>query len=211
MKLSDNPSPTRPYHQTIRAQAAEATARDIVEAFADCIKDRWFDEVSLEEVAQRAGVTVRTVIRRFGGKEGLIEAFVASFEGEVATLRDTAPGDIAAAIARVLDLYEEWGDSVIRNLAQEPRYPALKLLLDLGRREHRVLTAAAFAPWLERLPEAAMQPLLDALVAATDVYIWKLVRRDMGRSRADTESILRQLVDAVLAQAHAAALPGGSR
>jgi AcrR family transcriptional regulator len=209
MKKSGTPSPTRPYHQTARAQAAEATAREIVKAFADCMQDRWFDEVTLEEVAKRAGVTMRTVIRRFGGKEGLIEAFVASFEGEVAALRHTAPGDIAAAIARVLDLYEEWGDSVIRNLAQEPRYPALKPLLDLGRREHRALTAVAFAPWLNRLSEAAQQPVLDALVVATDVYTWKLLRRDMARSRKDTEAVLRRLVDAVLAQAFASAPPGG--
>ena len=41
---------------------------------------------------------------------------------------------------------------------------------------------------------------LDMLVAATDVYLWKLVRRDMRRSRDETLLILRRLVDAALAQ-----------
>jgi hypothetical protein len=51
--------------------------------------------------------------------------------------------------------------------------------------------------------------MLDALVAATDVYIWKLARRDMGRTREETGIILRRLVDAVLAQASAMASDKG--
>ena len=37
-------------------------------------RERFFDQVSLEDIAERAGVTVQTVIRRFGSKERLIEA-----------------------------------------------------------------------------------------------------------------------------------------
>ena len=33
------------------------------------------------------------------------------------------------------------------------------------------------------------------LYAATDVTVWKLLRRDHGRSRAETEAIIRNLVE----------------
>lgn len=197
MKITD----ARSYRQTARADAARETGRQILQAFSDCMRDQWFDEVTLEEVARRAGVNVRTVIRRYGGKDGLLEAFVADFVPSVAIDRDTPPGDVAAAVERLSEIYEEWGDSVIRNLAQEPRHPALRRLLDLGRKRHRALTALTYAPWLDRLNEPERRRTLDALVAATDVYVWKLARRDMGRSRKDTAAILRALVDAVLAQA----------
>lgn len=191
----------RPYRQTGRADAAEEAARQILDAFGDSMRWQWFDEVTLEDVAERAGVNVRTVIRRFGGKDGLLEAFVDDFIPSVATDRTTPPGDVSAAVDRLLDIYETWGDSVIRNLAQESRHRPLKRLLDLGRERHRTITAATYAPWLDRLPRSDRLRTLDALVAATDVYAWKLMRRDMGRSRAETARILRTLVDAVLEKA----------
>ncbi len=33
------------------------------------------------------------------------------------------------------------------------------------------------------------------LYAATDVTVWKLLRRDLGRSRAEAEAIIRKLVE----------------
>lgn len=198
---SDQTLSSRPYRQTSRAEAAEETARQILAAFSTCMRSQWFDEITLEEVAEKAGVNVRTVIRRFGGKEGLLEAFVDDFIPSIGSDRNTPPGDVVAAIDRLMHVYETWGDSVIRNLAQEPRHPALKRLLDLGRQGHRKVTAETYAPWLERLAPSDRVRTLDALVAATDVYIWKLARQDMQRPRNDVAGILRTLVDAVLAQA----------
>ncbi|WP_051355339.1 TetR/AcrR family transcriptional regulator [Mesorhizobium erdmanii] len=200
MKSTRAPTPRR-YRQTSRAEAAEETARQILAAFSESMRGKWFDEVTLEDVAGRAGVNVRTVIRRFGGKDGLLEAFVDDFIPTVAVDRETPPGDVAAAIDRLFHIYETWGDSVIRNLAEEPRHPALKRLLDLGRGRHRAITAATYAPWLERLPPPDRMRTLDALVAATDVYVWKLARRDMGRSRGEATQIMLTLVRAVLTQA----------
>jgi hypothetical protein len=41
--------------------------------------------------------------------------------------------------------------------------------------------------------------IVDLLVVATDVYAWKLLRRDAGHSRDKTEHSMRHLVDAILA------------
>jgi AcrR family transcriptional regulator len=197
----DHPAPQRPYRQRARAAAAEATARRILDVFGACMRDQWFDEITLEDVARQAGVTMRTVIRRFGGKEGLLQAFVEDFVPSVRLSREGRPGDVPGAVAQVAAIYEAWGDSVIRNLAQEERHPALKPLLDLGRENHRAITAEVFAPWLDRVAAPDRTAMLDALVLATDVYAWKLVRRDMGRSAEATALLMRRLVDAVLAQA----------
>ena len=53
-------------------------------------------------------------------------------------------------------------------------------LTDAARPMHRAWVARAFAP-VDRADEA----LIDLLVVATDVYTWKLLRRDRGLSRAD--------------------------
>jgi AcrR family transcriptional regulator len=190
--------PRRPYRQAARADAAEETARRIALAFHDCVRDRWFDEVTLEEVARRAGVTVRTVLRRFGGKAGLVAGVVEYVAPDIRDQRKVAPGDIDGAIDRVLALYEDIGDGVIRNLAQEPRHPALKPLIDGGRRGHREITTATFAPLLERLNSKDHRRAIDALIIATDIYTWKLLRRDMGQSLSETKAVMRLLIDGVL-------------
>lgn len=192
------PDPKRPYRQTARAAATEANAQRVVDAFRARLTRLWFDEIRLEDVAQDAGVTVQTVIRRFGGKEGLLEAVVDVIATEIAATRQAAPGDPRHAVRSVVKDYEISGDLVMRVLAQEERHPALRRVTDVGRREHRAWAADVFQPWLKGLSEDAARRRLDALVVATDLYLWKLVRRDMGRPVAELVEIMDRLVDAAL-------------
>jgi hypothetical protein len=62
---------------------------------------------------------------------------------------------------------------------------------------HRAWVEEVFAPFLDGTHDA--DALVDLLVVATDVYAWKLLRRDRGLSRSSTEARLKQLVGAVLA------------
>lgn len=191
---------TRRYRQKARAEAAEETAQRIARAFGDLINARWFEDITLEEVARRAGVTVRTVIRRFGSKEGLLDGYIDYISPEIIGRVNAPPGDITTSVKRVVDLYEEIGDGVVRNLAQELRFAALHPPLERGRQEKRKVTDEAYAQWLDALDAKDRRRVLDALMVATDVYTWKLVRRDMGRSRAETERVMLDLVTAVLNQ-----------
>jgi len=82
----------------------------------------------------------------------------------------------------------------------EPRHPALKEVLDFGRSEHRDWSSTAFGEALSKLNLAVRNRALDALVVNTDVYTWKLLRRDMGRSTAETAGIMKCLVEATIAE-----------
>ena len=188
----------RPYRQTVRAAATEATAERIVSAFRARLERLWFDEIRLEDVAADAGVTVQTVIRRFGGKDGLLDATSDQTAVEVKQTRGLPVGDPAAAVAAVIADYEIVGDYIMRVLAQEDRYPALRRQGDRGRVEHSAWIAAVFSPWLEGLDAEAARRRTDALVIATDLYVWKLVRRDMGRSVEEFHDVMARLVDAAL-------------
>ena len=63
---------------------------------------------------------------------------------------------------------------------------------------HRTWIGQTFAPWLDRLDEPGRTAAHDALVVATDLYVWKLVRRDMGRSRAALAALMRRMIAAAL-------------
>jgi AcrR family transcriptional regulator len=198
--------PKRGYQQVTRAQLAEATGQRIVAAFEQCFHSRWFDEVTLEEVATRAGVTVRTVIRRFGSKNGLLAALIEKMVPQIRERRTPAAGNADDLVYRTLEVYEQIGDGVIRSLAQEERVPELKPLLEIGRREHRRITAEAIATWLQPLDQPAGMRLLDSVVIATDVYTWKLLRRDMGRSLKETHAVMFGMVQAALVAARSTLL-----
>ena len=90
------------------------------------------------------------------------------------------------------------GDLVLRLLAQEDRYPPIRQVADTGRAGHRRWVGEVFSPWLAGLSTAEAEARLDALVVATDVYVWKLVRRDMGRSASAFEALCHRLIAAAL-------------
>jgi AcrR family transcriptional regulator len=188
----------RAYKQGARAEAAEATGRRITDAFLARAETQWFDEITLESLAQDAGVTVQTLIRRFGGKGGVVDAASANFEIDVMTQRQCERGDVKRAIAVLIGDYERAGAFVMRVLMQEDRYVALKRVADMGRAGHRQWLSQVFAPWLVNLPAKARETRLDALVAATDIYLWRLLRVDMGRDVNAYRKLVQQLIAGAL-------------
>jgi hypothetical protein len=90
------------------------------------------------------------------------------------------------------------GDFVIRNLAEEDQVPEMKGWLENGRKAHRRSMQRQFAPWLDSRKSSERRETVDCLVAACDVYTWKLFRRDMGRSRSESEALVGQMVSGIL-------------
>lgn len=195
MKNNVDNQERRRYRMVARAEAAAETGRRILGAVIELYMERYFDQVSLEDIAERAGVTVQTVLRRFGNKERLIEAASEEVRGRVSDQRGEAPiGDVAGAVENLVDHYEEWGESVLRLLAQEDRVPAFRKATDAGRDLHRQWVERTFAPFLAGREGEARKRLLVELVAVCDVYVWKILRLDSGFSREQTELAMREMV-----------------
>jgi AcrR family transcriptional regulator len=192
MKTSAAP---RPYKMVARAQAAAATRERILDAAVELFWDSPAEPMALEDVAARADVAVQTVIRRFGGREGL---FAAAAEREMSRTRsqgnEARVGDVAGAVRVLLDHYEEMGDRVGRLLAEEQRSPVVRDAAERGRVLHRDWCARVFAPALTRVSGSERRRRLAQLVAICDFYTWKLLRRDAGLSRRQTELALVELL-----------------
>lgn len=199
-RLERRPASPRAYRQHLRAQQADANTERIVNAGVTLIKtSRRLADITLDEVARASGVTVRTILRRFGSRDGVLEAALQPLQNEVKGLRaETPPGDIEAAIATLLDQYEQIGDFNIRALEAEDLLPVAHRGLELGRQSHRAWLEFAFAPQLDVVRGQEREARLFALYAATDIYLWKLLRRDLKRSREETHDTLCRLVRGVL-------------
>src|SRR4051812_42962513 len=97
-----NTPTARRYAQGARARSAEATGRRIVDAFLARLMEHCYDEITLDRVAGDAGVTVQTVVRRFGGKEGLLAGSVGTLSARIKARRATPPGDIRGAVRNLV-------------------------------------------------------------------------------------------------------------
>jgi len=85
----------------------------------------------------------------------------------------------------------------VRLMAQEERIPAVREMIDSGRAYHRRWVARVFAPLLDGLAPAARERRHVELVVATDLLVWKLLRRDMGLGRNQAERIVAEMVTAL--------------
>ena len=184
---------SRTYTMGARAQAVEQTRRRILDALFELGTQRLYPEISLEDIAGEAGVSVQTVLRQFGSRAGLMEAGITHALGTVEHEREAPIGDPEGAVRVIVDHYEKRGRNALMMLAQESSDPAVGELTERGRKMHHRWVETVFAPYL-----AGDDDLARLLVVATDVYTWKLLRQDRGLSRARTEAHLLRMVRALL-------------
>jgi len=190
---------TRSYRMKVRAAAAEEATERILDAAEQLFWEDPAQPVTLAAVATLAGVSVHSIIRRFGGQEGVMRA-----AAERATARTEAeraepdPGNLDAVVAVLVGHYERAGDRVMRMLAAEYALPTIAELIDRGRTLHADWCARMFADALDTRTGAARKRLLAELVAICDVYTWFLLRRQRGLTRRETERALFEMLAPVV-------------
>jgi AcrR family transcriptional regulator len=187
-------SSTATYHMRARAEAVEATRERLLDAGMQSFASRPYEEVTIAGLARDAGVSHQTLLNHFGSKEGLFLAVGEAFSARVAEQRGEAtPGDARAVVDAVIRQYEALGDANARVAALNERIPTVAAILERARAYHQEWLAEMFG---DRLPAAgaARREALAALHAATDVFTWKLLRRDLGLSRRATAEIMTRLV-----------------
>lgn len=199
--MSSTPTHKRPYRMTARAEAATATRERLLAAAWQHFATLSYEDVRLRDIATEASVTVQTLHTSFGSKDQLLTAAFLWWGEQAITQRDTAPvGDVAAAIRILFDTYETHGSAILRMLAQEERIPAIRQMTDAGRAYHRDWAARTFQPLLAGLRGHSRERRLTAIVVATDLLVWKLLRRDMQLDRHDAEQTVAEIIQASLAR-----------
>lgn len=188
---------TRTYTMGTRADGVAATRDRIARAATALFLERAYDDVTLTAIAKASGVSHQTVLNHFESKEGVVLGVAEIVRAETQALRTVAePGDVDSAVHALVEDYERMGDANFRWAAAEG-LTTMAALLDEARREHQAWLVQQFG---ERLPTEPVprRRAVDALHAATDVYTWKLLRRDLGLTRTETEKTIAALVGGVL-------------
>ena len=184
-----------------RSESMSQTRRRILQATLELATEKLTVEIVLADVAARSGVTVQTILRHFGSRDGLFDAAVGFGGQEVASERAAPVGDVSAAFDAIVNHYELRGDWVIALLGQENSDERIKGITTPGKQLHREWVEQVFARELLECSGIAQTMLADLLAVATDVYTWKILRRDRTLSRDETQQRMRHLVDVILASA----------
>jgi len=142
----------RRYESPLRAEQAEATRQRILRAIVDLLADEDVDELSIPLVAQRAGVSLRTVYRHFPTREALFEAWGEWVREHLEPLEIRYPDNLDELIEFAPGLYQAYD-------ANERLLRAL-LLSKAGRK----LRARARQPRLEAV-ERALHEVTEGLDA----------------------------------------------
>jgi AcrR family transcriptional regulator len=185
---------------SLRRERSRETAERIREAGWARFSERSYDEVTLAEVAEAAGVSVPTLRSHFDGKQGLFLAGYATWGAGAVRNREAARRkEPEAAIRSLLRDYEREGRVALHLIAEEDRFPAVKEMTDGGRAYHRWWLSEVFAKELAGLSPATRQRRLAQLFLATDLSSWKLLRHDLGLSARRTEAAVLENLRALLA------------
>jgi AcrR family transcriptional regulator len=183
----------RSYTMGVRADAVVETRQRIIDSLFELGRERMFPDISLDDVAAAADVSVQTILRHFRSRAGLIEATMDHAIARVNAERAAPVGDVDAAVAVIVGHYEDRGHTALLMLAQEASHPQVAELTRRGRAMHRTWVTDVFAPFA-----GPRDPLIDLLVVATDVYTWKLLRIDRRYSRSRTEQLIHRMVTSLL-------------
>jgi AcrR family transcriptional regulator len=199
------------YRQTKRAEQAAETRNRILAAARELVAERGYNGATLEDVAERAAVTRKTVHERFGTKARLLRAVVddvverQGIESWVREVLDEPDVDLAVRryAERNMKVYEDEAAAlralrlvadVDADAAEAVAYANEGRRRDLANLVDRIAGAGRLrAGWTRR-------QATEALWTATSFETFDFVRRRARRSFAATVEVIHGLALAVVAE-----------
>ncbi len=187
-----------PTVRTTRAELAAATKERIVSGAHDLLLEKRYEEVTLAAIAAAAEVSHQTVLNHFESKDRVILTVLESLWRETIPMLSRAqPGDVRGAVKALVGRYERMGDILVGWLSSGQHSQELAQAMWDGIEHHQDWLEEMFADFLPS-DAAARRRMTTGLKAATYVMVWKLLRRDLHRSRAATEQVILDMVFGVL-------------
>jgi AcrR family transcriptional regulator len=187
------------YDNSKRQVDAEKTKIKILNAFGDLWSEYSIRDITLEMVAKEAGLTTKTILRKFGSKEGLTNESLSYLAAKIESERtSTNAGQVDEILKALLSNYEKMGEAAIRTINLESELEIARQIGAKGRKLHRDWCMRMFASFLPDKQSDDYEIQLVSFIAATEIYLWKLMRKDLELSKEQTFSIFKNLVEGLI-------------
>jgi AcrR family transcriptional regulator len=196
-RITNTEPATRPYRSDLRAERAEDTSRRILDATLRVMAGG-LASVSIPAVARAAGVSVPTVYRHFGTKQGLLEAlypYVIRFLGSNEFRRPQTVAGVRRLVRQAMAQIESIDGVALAALASPAGEEARRASMPLRLRLSREFADSAASG----LGEADRDRLARLMVVLTSSSALRTLHHHLGRSTEevadDIEWVLRSVID----------------
>ncbi|MEL7208540.1 MAG: TetR/AcrR family transcriptional regulator [Actinomycetota bacterium] len=197
----------------LRTRQRELGRRAVVEACAALVTERRHLDFSMQEVADGAGVSLRTVYNHFATREEMLDALGDHLDEATAELGGPSADDLRTvdqlldAIAVNHRIFEELG-GISEALAQLP-------LGDVGRDADRVERTETLVRFMSDLMPSAPPEEAKAIAILLRHLLshrsWFWLTREYGLETEQAIDVARWAVDTLLSAAEAGDLPSTRR
>lgn len=184
----------RGYKSDLRAQQAAATRELIIKTAAECFVP-WATDVPFDQLAERAGISVRTVFRHFRTQRDLLEAATPYLLERSGWRPDEMTADNYAEMsARTFAYFGGLLESRGRDVDPMPR------LLRLHRIEQRLAPIErALGPLTEGMPPEQARAVLAVLSGLTRIHFLRGMYEQWGTRSEDASKAIEWTVNALIA------------
>lgn len=183
---------------SLRDQQAEFTRQLLIEAAQQVILDNSVDEFSIQKVAERAGVSHRTVYRYFKNRRELLDAVTDWIEDSVAIYASYPPtnsANLGRTIRRVYDQFDHYA----------PYYRASVLLASRGeqiqpqrQKEREDRLRAALQDLLAPLNDAQAEEAYVVIRLLVSAQAWLAMRDRFGLEEGQSGAAVNWAIDALV-------------
>lgn len=203
--MAQQPS-SRPYHSPLRERRAAETRELVLRALAEFVTERGTTEFSVQEVADRAEVSLRTVYRYFPNRQALLDGITELVDERMEDLREDADigwtdmaersiEELAASVPPVFQRFDEL----------EPLSSAMAMLSGGGSRSagHDERTdefRKAVATELAALPDDQREATFAIVRHLVSSQTWFALRTEFGLDGRTAGEAVARAVRAILGQ-----------
>lgn len=207
---------TRPYHSPLRDRRTAETRTMVLEALAELVTERGTTEFSVQEVADRADVSLRTVYRYYPNRQALLDGLTELIDERMDDLRsdeevgweDLGQRRLEGLLAALPAVFERLDEL-------EPLSSAMALLASGGTRRARShdertdTFRRSLADDLAGLPADDQDTTFAVVRHLASATTWFVLREEFGLSGREAGEAVARAVAAILGRPDLA--PGSDR
>ena len=189
-----NPSPG----PSLRERRRQETAELILGAVLNLMAEAGIDGLTMEAVAERVGVSLRTIYRYFPDRASLLTAALARHNEAVPFASPTSPEQIGAAYGEVFPRFDDAPAIVQAVLAARV---AGSVRWDARSQRIREIEEA-LAPACDRLPRQEAERATAVIVYLANALAWLSLRDESGLDGQQSGAAITWAIDTLVADVH---------
>jgi AcrR family transcriptional regulator len=193
--MIDKVPSSSPSGPSLRERRRRETAELILDAVLDLMGEAGIDGLTMEGVAERVGVSLRTVYRYFPDRARLLTAALDRHDQAVPFESPTSPDQIGAAFGEVFARFDETPAIVQAVLAERV---AGSVPCDARSQRIREIEEA-LAPACDRLPRHEAEQATAVIVYLANSLAWLSLRDESGLDGHQSGAAITWAIDTLVA------------